>query len=233
MIRRFWFVALILFAVVAGCKKEEAVAPDKPGAAETAKPEKASPFADFDLGAVIRNHAWEVNGNQVKIFDGQKERTRKIEIVTPCTIGLVNKTERGTSTDYLKFTSDGEKIFVGMGNAGVRKGDVIVACGFNATLVYQGDKCTAFKQGLRGDWESEPGECSIEKRGEDEIFTFKAGMARGGLKIAGDALLSTRMENNVAEKVASYEEAKAKLLSEEVNGELHDEKVKVKRKLQK
>jgi hypothetical protein len=220
MICRLCSVALVLFVAVAGCKKEEAAAPDKPVAAEAAKPDKAGPFADFDLGSVqsklqgawvIRGQAWEVSGDQVKIFDGEKEKARKLEIVSPCQIGLVNKTERGTSTDYLKYTTDGEKVFVGMGNAGMRQGDKIVACGFNATLVHQGDKCTAFKQGMRGDWESEPGECKIEKKGEEEIFTFKAGMARGGLKIAGDALFSAQMEKNVAEKVASYEEAKAKL----------------------
>ena len=219
MIYRLFLVALALFVAVAGCKKEEAAAPDQPKA-EAAKPEKAGPFADFDLGAVkkslqgawvIRGQAWEVSGDQIKIFDGKEEKTRKLEIVAPCKIGLTNKTERGTSTDFLKYTTDGEKVFVGMGDAGVRQGNKIVACGFNAVLVHEGDKCTAFKEDFRGGWKDEPGECKIEKKGEEEMFIFKAGMARGGLKIAGDALFSGQMEKNVAEKVASYEEAKAKL----------------------
>ena len=220
MIYRISLAVLALFVVVAGCKKEEA-APAGETKAEAPKPEKkAGPFAGFNLddvknrlqGAwVIRGQAWEVSGDQIKIFDGKEEKTRKLEIVAPCKIGLVNKTERGTSTDFLKYTTDGEKVYVGMGDAGIRQGDKIVACGFNAVLVHAGDKCTAFKEDFRGGWKDEPGECKIEKKGEDEMFIFKAGMARGGLKIAGDALLSGQMEGNVAEKAASYEEAKAKL----------------------
>lgn len=221
MLRLSWLVVLVMLVLVGCCKKEEGAPPEKgPEAAEAAKPEKAGPFADFDLDAVktklqgawvIRNQAWEVRGNQVTIFDGQKEKTEELEIVSPCKIGLVTKTERGSSTDYLKYTSDGEKLYVGMGNAGVRHKDAIVACGFNAVLVHKEDKCTAFKQGFRGDWESEPAECGIEKRGEDEFFNFKAGMTRGSLKIMRNALLSAQMERNVAEKVASFEEAKGKL----------------------
>jgi hypothetical protein len=220
MIYRLFLAVLALFVAAAGCKKEEA-APAGETKAEAPKPEKKSgPFADFDLdlvkkrlqGAwVIRGQAWEVSGDQIKIFDGKEEKTRKLEVVAPCKIGLTNKTERGTSTDFLKYTTDGEKVFVGMGNAGIRQGDKIVACGFNAVLVHAGDKCTAFKEDFRGGWKDEPGECKIEKKGEEEMFIFKAGMSRGGLKIAGDALLSGQMEKNVAEKVASYEEAKAKL----------------------
>lgn len=220
MIYKLFLVVLALFVAAAGCKKEEA-APAGETKAEAAQPEKKSgPFAEFNLddvknrlqGAwVIRGQAWEVSGDQVKIFDGKEEKTRKLLIVAPCKIGLENKTERGTSTDFLKYTTDGEKVYVGMGDAGIRQGEKIVACGFNAVLVHSGDKCTAFKDDYRGAWKEEPGECKIEKKGEEEVFTFKAGMARGGLKIAGDALFSGQMETNVAEKVASYDEAKAKL----------------------
>jgi len=220
MICRLFLSVLALFVIAAGCKKEEAAAPDQPKAEATKPEKKAGPFADFDLdlvkkrlqGAwVIRGQAWEIKGDQIKIFDGKEEKTRKLEIVAPCKIGVVTKTERGTTTDFLKYTTDGEKVYVGMGDAGIRQGDKIVACGFSAIVVHSGDKCTAFKQGMRGDWESEPGECKIEKKGEEEMFIFKAGRSGGGLKIAGDALFSGRMEKSVAEKMASYEEAKAKL----------------------
>ena len=220
MIHRLFLVVLALSVAAAGCKKEEA-APAGETKAEAPKPEKKSgPFAEFDLDSVknrlqgawvIRGQAWEISGDQVKIFDGKEEKTRILEIVAPCKIGLTNKTERGTSTDFLKYTTDGEKVYVGMGDAGIRRGDKIVACGFNAVLVHSGDKCTAFKEDFRGGWKEEPGECKIEKKGEDETFIFKAGMARGGLTIAGDALFSGQMKGNVAEKFASYDEAKAKL----------------------
>lgn len=221
MIRHSFPVILAALVLAVGCKKEETT-PAGETKAEAVQPEKKSgPFADFDLDSVkkrlqgawvIRGQAWEISGDQIKIFDGKEEKTRKLEIVAPCKIGLVNKTERGTTTDFLKYTTDGEKVYVGMGNAGVRQGDKIAACGFNAVLVHSGDKCTAFKEDFHGGWKDEPGECKIEKKGEEEMFVYKAGMARGGLKIAGDALLSGQMEGNLAEKAASYEEAKAKLV---------------------
>lgn len=171
-----------------------------------------SPFEAYDLDALAAEfegawvvggrslgarEAWEVEGDEVRIYDGEEESRYAFEIVSPCQVALSD--EEAGSTRYANFAYDGEALYSGLGAAGARAGDDIVACISAETYVLSGDDCTAWRERFGG-WEQEEGDCALD--GD----TFEAGDR--ALSASGDAFLSEQMENNRAEGFEAFENAK-------------------------
>jgi len=205
---------------------------DQPAAAKPAAPEPAKPAApsgpwQLDAPAiqgklqgawVIKNagslgssEAWEIKGDQVKIWDSKqnKETTGKLTIETPCTASVkVGSDQKGWETTTYTYGWDGDKLHVGLGQAGVKQGNKIVACTSGGVFVSEASGCKQYRQDF-DHWQASDGKCIVD--GE----TFKAAATSGDtyehqLKVKGDTLLDDQFAMAPpAQKVASYDDAKA------------------------
>lgn len=176
------------------------------------------PFEDYDLSPLGRKlqgvwlvggstlgqkEAWKVEGSQVTIFDGEEEKTYHLEIVAPCRLKVKDE-DAGTAV-YSTFTFDGDTLYKGLGSAGARIGDDVVACASGKYYVLSGDTCTEWKETF-GRWEKAEAECAA---GAD-------GFALGDRKLeaAGDAFVNQQMRGNKAESFDDFEAAREALAGE-------------------
>lgn len=225
-------LALVLpLALAAGCAKEDAGdtaqasknAEPAAAAAEAEPPAEPSvparggdgPFAAYDLGAPLealqgswvvggdtlgQKVAWKVEGDRLTAFDGTSETVRTLSMESPCSV-KASAPSSGVST-YYTFAVDGGTLYKGLGAAGVRIGDDVVACAGGKTYVLSGDTCTAWKS-FFGDWESSSAECSLD--GDTLTVEGRA------LTAVGDAFVDAQMKGNVAEPADDFEAARAAL----------------------
>ena len=227
---------LLVTLLAIGCKKHDAEPADnpaaaKPGPAESkpteTTPAATPPFAEFgsnedalkkwqgawvlETGSLNHYEAWDVKGDELTSFDGTVEQKRKLQILAPCQAKVIKKTADGSSSHFVDFVFDGDALHAGMGDAGIKKGNKLIACG-SRIFVWDGTKCTAYEQGFNDEtkWESKPTECKVE----GEVFTTV--IPESGRKdeflIVGDTLMSAQMKGNkVVEKATDFADAKAKL----------------------
>lgn len=225
------YTTLFAAGLVAACggKKDDKPAPagDQGGATKPVEDQAAvpsGPFAEFgsnddvlakwqgawvlESGSLGHFEAWEVKGTKVTSWDGQTEKTRELEIQAPCSARIVEKTADGSSGTTVTFVFEGDQLHTGMGDAGLKKGDKILACGSGKIFVWDGAACAAHED-MFGRWEHEPTECKLE----GGTFTAKRpGMdMTSTLVVAGDVLMSEQMKGNKVEKAASFDDAKQKL----------------------
>lgn len=211
-----------------GCDKSET--PAQSGSQDEAKskseePSKAEaieddqgPFASFDLPQVAKkwqgawvvqggSSAWQVDGNEVTVFDGNRDEAREFVVQAPCQVAVIERSEGGSSSTIHKFAFDGDTLYAGLGNAGVKKGDVVAACISNEVFTLEGGKCLAWKESRfgKGKWESEDAACSLSR--EDDTETFEAKGTK--LELVGEALVDRQMKGNQAQRLGSFDEAKA------------------------
>lgn len=224
-------LSTLALLVAGGCKKKGEEngggkpAPTQAADAAAAKPDKPAPPADkggdnpfgVDLSGLASKlqgswvvggsslgmkAAWKVEGDKVTIFEGGKEKTAELQIFAPCRLKVVEKSGGGTMSTSTNFAFDGDKLWLGLGSAGVKMGDKVFACVSADVYVLAGDKCVKWKQAMFDKWEQSEAECSI---GDDGKLTA------GGttLEPAGNAFVNQQMKGNEAKKMDDYEAAKA------------------------
>ncbi len=220
---------LVAATLLAGCggKKDDGNATGtSSGKTVETKAEPTGPFADFgstddvlkkwqgawvlETGSLGHYEAWEVKGTKVTSWDGKAEKIRELQIDSPCAGQVIEKsTGGGSSSDHMTFVFEGDKLHVGMGDAGIKKGAKILACGSGKIFVFDGKTCTAHEN-MFGRWESTATECKLDG---DKFTAKRPGMGdmTSNFAIAGDLLMSDQMKGNKVEKVASFAEAKTKL----------------------
>jgi hypothetical protein len=219
---------LALVLACAACSKKTNEAPKAttgsaaPKTMDTPKPKSDAPW-EFDAAAVQAKlqgawvvkdqgylgstEAWEVKGDQVKMWDAKqdKETTATLVVKGPC---LFDLKEGGGSSSTSHYVLDGDTLHMGLGDAGVKIGDKVVACMSNGVFVLDGTKCTFYLDDF-GKWSPEEGTCSIDGT------NFKAANAsfhyEGSMPAHGNVFASDQLWNNPAPvKAASYDEAKTK-----------------------
>ena len=221
------FVAVSLLAACGG-KKD-----DKAGDTGTAsskavddKPAASGPFAEFgsnddvlkkwqgawvlESGALGHYEAWEVKGTKVTSWDGKVEKTRDLEIDSPCGGRVVEKTkDGGSSGSGITFVFEGDTLHTGMGSAGLKKGDKYLACGSGKIFVFDGKTCVAHENNF-GRWENKPTECKLDG---GKLVAKRPGMGdmSSTFNVVGDVLMDDQMKHNKVEKTTSFAEAKTKL----------------------
>ncbi|MBA2544974.1 MAG: hypothetical protein H0V17_35350 [Deltaproteobacteria bacterium] len=223
-------ITFLAVGLLVGCggKKDEPAGGDKTSSGKPVEDKPvvpSGPFAEFgrnddilmkfqgawvlETGSLGHYEAWEIKGNKVTSWDGKKEQTRELQIDAPCAAQVVEKSNGGSSSNHMTFVFEGDKLHTGMGDAGIKKGDKILACGSGKIFVWDGKACVAHAN-MFGRWENEATECKLE----GTKFTAKRpgmGNMSSEFQIAGDLLLDDQMKRNKVEKAASYAEAKTKL----------------------
>jgi hypothetical protein len=216
-----------------GCDKSDADAdaqPKKDAATKAAKADapKADapaqddgPFAAFDLPGLTKKwqgawvidggrKAWEVRGDEVTVYDGKGDaKTLEFEVQAPCQAASIERSDAGSSSTFHKFAFDGDTLYAGLGNAGVKKDDTVVACVSNKVYVLEGDACRAWKQSAfdKSKWESSDATCSLSSDGDTQTFEVEGTT----LEVVGEAVVDAQMKRNQAERKPSFDDAKAAL----------------------
>jgi hypothetical protein len=220
-------LSVSLVATACGGKKDDAGGTASGKTTEATKTETPSgPFADFgstddvlkkwqgawvlETGALGHYEAWEVKGNTVTTWDGKVEKTVELQIDSPCSGQVIEKGKDGSkSGSGLTFVFEGDTLHTGMGDAGIKKGDKVLACGAGKIFVFDGKTCAAHEN-FFGRWQQEKTECKLE----GGKFTGKRpgmGSMTTEMTVAGDILMTDQMKGNKVEKAASFAEAKTKL----------------------
>jgi len=96
----------------------------------------------------------------------------------------------------------------GLGYAGVKKGDHLVACVSGEIFSYKAGKCTQWEKSMF-DNSLKPKEAECQLTGD--TFKVKIHGHESELKIKGSLLLNHQMEKNLAVKTINFEEAKGKI----------------------
>ena len=223
---RLTYLALVL--ACAACSKKTDDTSKATGSAapkttdvEVKKPKSDAPW-DFDAAAVQAKlqgawivkdqgylgsrEAWEIKGDTIKMWDAKKDKetTAKITIKGPCVLEMTEENGSGTVSHYV---FDGDTLHMGLGDAGVKQGDKIIACMSNGVFVSDGGKCTFYLDNF-GKWSPEEGKCGVEGtefKASNTSFKYEGSMTARGNVFATDQLW-----NNQPVKAASYDEAKAK-----------------------
>jgi len=155
-----------------------------------------------ELGSVA---AWDVHGDQVTIWDAKERRemVSAITIVAPCQYAL----QQHGGVTWGRFVFDGATLHAGLGDAGVRIGDRILACADDgAMVVVDGGKCTYTYQN-RTTWMADPVECTLT----DSALTYRLPRSEEvELKIHGDVLADDQLWPTMPMKLPSYSEAKSR-----------------------
>ena len=153
---------------------------------------------------------WEITGNKLKRTLGDKVEEGTIEVPCPGKVAFVQKKGGGTEKSYYGFTRSGGDVYIGLGKAGVKKGERYMLA-VDGLLVMQGAACKyyerdMFKDGFKPD--AVEVKCEIKQEGEKHILAYetpdpyKQGEMRSGtVSIQGEALMDDQMAGNKANKV--------------------------------
>jgi hypothetical protein len=149
--------------------------------------------------------AWEVRGNHVTIWDArtQEEESAKLVFDAPCQYQL--HFDRGYTTG--RFVFDGTNLHLGLGDAGVKLGDKIIACTEIGGVRVSGTTCT-FDFQYEDTWMSDPAKCSLS--GDALTIRIPRADYDPELTVHGSVLADDQLWPNMPVHVSSYDEAKAK-----------------------
>jgi hypothetical protein len=162
------------------------------------------------------HQVWTVKGSDLTIIDKDgKEEKRKLHVVSPCEVAVdEDKGGGATMTSYYTYAWEGDKLYLGMGAGGFKKGEDAIVCSVNldrSTYVIRGGKCEACKSDMMTKaWKCAPSDCSIKGDVFDAADTFDKDKRRS-VPVKGDMVLSEQLAGNTAEKMADVAAAKAKL----------------------
>jgi hypothetical protein len=162
-----------------------------------------------DQGYLGSIEAWEVKGDQVKMWDAKQntEKTATLKLEAPCQFTVETKTKDGTEGTTTHFVFDGDTLHMGLGDAGVKVGDTIVACMSNGVFVHDAKGC-AFYTSMFDKWEKKDATCAVagdKFKATNAVFHFD-----GDIQIRGNVLADDQLWSNTPVKAASYDEAKTK-----------------------
>ena len=218
------FTLMMIFALSA-CKKGEEAETDEGKTAETPKAAESDPlYGDFNPAAELKalegtwevrdslsaKSTWEVSGDKIKRTSGDKVEEGTLEVPYPGKVAFVQQKGGGTEKSYYGFTRTGDEVYIGLGKAGVKKGERYMLA-VDGLLVMQGAACKyyerdMFKDGFKKD--AIEVKCEIKQEGDKQVLAyetpdrFKKGEMRSGtVNIKGDALLDDQMSSNQATKV--------------------------------
>ncbi|MBW2453895.1 MAG: hypothetical protein JRI68_05275 [Deltaproteobacteria bacterium] len=206
---------------------------------KTAKPTKPGPHGGADLAGIraklqgtwlvgsaafpASRTIWHVEGDQLTIIRGDKEQQTTMKLVAPC--HLITTVERpgGSSSTFHNFVFDGDKLYSGLGNAGIKLGDTTVACFSAGIYVLDGDQCVRWSSKFGPDnFQPSEAKCGLSAA-DPKVFeatdTSSAEPTYGTEKmdVHGKVLLTAQMRGNLTEKVATLAEAKGRLAEAKKN----------------
>jgi hypothetical protein len=155
-----------------------------------------------EIGSVA---AWEVRGDRVTIWDAktQQEVAAKLVFNAPCEYQL--HFENGYTTG--RFVFDGTALHVGLGDAGVKLGDRIIACTEIGGVVVSGTTCT-FHYQYGDSWLNSDARCTLS--GDRLTIRIPRADYDPELTLHGNVLVDDQLWENKPLHVASYAEAKVK-----------------------
>lgn len=158
-------------------------------------------------------HIWHIEGDRITIVrDGEKKKPGTMRLLAPCVL----MEDHGSSAVYHTFVFDGDTLYAGLGNAGLKMGDKTVACQAAGVFVHQGDKCTLWRRRTfakpgENQWQEDTGDCGYEDDGKkffgDDTRSSRKIYGKSALDVQGDVLLTRQMAGNKATRVANLEEA--------------------------
>ncbi len=234
--KTLWLTIVLGIALLAfsGCNKETESstsggtatgASDK----EQPKPAGSGPFAAWDLSAINAGwqgawsvagslsgsrEAWDVKAGKVTIWNGKREKTLDFVVTSPCTVKTIEKSAGGSSSTVHHFAMSGDKLYIGLGDAGLKKGSQAVACVSNkAWTLDASGTCQQLEPSMfeDGKWKPTPGDCKFKKDGDKDVFVVVNNGRETSLLVLGDILASKQMSANLANKFADFAAAKAAL----------------------
>jgi hypothetical protein len=149
--------------------------------------------------------AWEVRDDRVTIWDArtQKESVARLVFDAPCQYQL----HRDDTYTTGRFVFDGTTLHAGLGDAGVKLGDQLIACTEFGGVVVSGTSCM-FHYQYDDVWLHDPAECKLS----DDVLSIRIHRADYDpeVKLHGNVLADDQLWNNTPIHVASYDEAKVK-----------------------
>lgn len=153
--------------------------------------------------------AWDIKGNQVTIFDGKADKILELAILSPCSLKVTEKSAGGSSSTVKTFVFDGDTLYMGLGSAGLVRGDTVLGCMNGGVYVLDGGVCKKWKESMWGDgkWDSQDVTCERKKDGDADVFAAEG----SELRPHGGVLMTRQMQGNQAEKLADFAAAKARL----------------------
>jgi hypothetical protein len=212
--------------MLSACKKgEEAKTDEGQETSEALKAPAADPlYGSFDPAAELKalegtwevkdslskTSTWEISGNKLKRISGDQVEEGTIEVPYPGKVAFVQQKGGGTEKAYYGFTRNGGDVFIGLGKAGVKKGDRYMLA-VDGLLVMQGATCKyyerdMFKDGFKD--EAVEVKCEVKQEGDKQVLAYetpdrfkKGEMQAGTMKIMGEALVDDQMAGNKATKV--------------------------------
>jgi hypothetical protein len=223
--RKLALFGLMMIFALSACKKGEEAKTDEGNNAEAPKAAAADPlYGDFDPAAELKalegtwevrdslsaKSTWEVTGNKVKRTSGDKVEEGTLEVSYPGKVAFVQQKGGGTEKSYYGFTRTGDDVYIGLGKAGVKKGERYMLA-VDGLLIMQGAACKyyerdMFKDGFKKD--AIDVKCEIKQEGDKQVLAYetpdrfkKGEMSPGQVNVQGEALLDDQMAGNQATKV--------------------------------
>jgi hypothetical protein len=227
---RSMIATLVLVSVLGlGCGKSDEKPEGAPSGERTKEPvpevpkdAPTGPFAAFDFAAakqawqgawilegdvIGRRVVWLVEGDRVRVYDGQTERELGFAIYSPCQVTTTD--EEAGETTYTNFVFVAEQLHAGLGSSGTVAGESVIVCEGGKTYVLTGDKCEAWSE-VFDDWKGEPASCRVQGEGAERKFVVED---RSIAFLAEGSLGTEQMKANVASKQPNFDAAKAALAS--------------------
>ncbi len=166
---------------------------------------------------------WDVRGKEVTTSDATGKATvRQFTPLSPCTVEIATVGPTGRSASILPFAFEGTALYVGLGDAGVRKGGSYLLCSGGLAFTLKDGACVAWQPDASDAklWTPKSTRCTVRQDGgQDEVEVFDpreqdaAKAAQGKTaRTYGDALMNEQMRAHPAIRVDSVEQGRAMLL---------------------
>ncbi len=224
--RSLGLVVVAAGLILAGCKGDKAA--QGVSGAEQAAPAAGGgasdgDFAGFDPKAEIEAlqgtwkvkdsafakdpSTWKVAGEQVTITKGDEIKKGKLEVVYPGELAVVQESGGGTSRSYYAYARSGGDVYIGLGTAGVKRGDAYLV-GDDGVVVLKAKACKYFKKKMFGGFEDPTAvKCEVKQEGDKQVFSYqvpdkfkKGELTQKTVDVVGEALLNQQMQGHKAVK---------------------------------
>jgi hypothetical protein len=163
-----------------------------------------------EINAGTRKQVWDVHGGAVTILDATGTRKRTFTLLSPCTVELASSGPTGRSADIVPFAFDGATLYIGLGEAGMRKGGSMLACAGRQVFVWKDGVCRAHEADINPPraWHDQPAKCEVRSEGGHDVLDVrdpKQPEVVHSLRTYGTALMSEQMRAHPSTRVVSLE----------------------------